>query len=994
MAVVHACLKRVEKLELRDWCKSRLGCGDGLYLACLLLRNGILKEDAFGAMYDDENLRKAIHDALETGFTMVHDGVLEVPPACREALKTSHSSLDLPVWKLLQTPSAGIEKKLVLLALLPEIARIVTPDNFGQVFTPYVGNVARTVCYFRGYGGVRLRMDRVTQSSKKAATKILDSLGAEIWQQFAKVTREVKEADELCARLLLFCVRYGILQKLFPKLEVLSRLEKGTVDRLFEKTVREFASGTEAGYRGSLTRFLFAFAGRCGLVDDALKVAMLYSAFRDGSEGKFSCGRGLGTAKDTYAGCLPVPDSSLSDADAGLVYRRLVEFCAEHGVASKCMDILKKGLKDGMTLRSKARIDADPDLKRAVFDVVDSMSFTVKPKDQPLLDSLRSIAVFVAIQYLAPCEDHEAAKRSVPQFRSLVNAIQACVEAVCNTDGSVADGEPTAVEKIAHLLTELCAHESASFGHIAVKAVEALGHRLDDAVTAVLFDAVEAYVSGSGVAETENAEEEEEEDDDDDDDEGEDEEDEETEDAERESAIVKDKLGEEQENSSSDGEEGDDEDDSDVQMERKVDECKHGTDDDASGDDTDPEMNVTNNEKDDGEGDRKDEDSADDADGMPDVDMDPDDEDPEVLAQFDRRLAMHIKLLNKEKKKTKQRKLRAQFRFTQASRVLSLIESVAKILRIRIETDSKVDQRTLVVFLDLHSRLFEFALSDEAENGRFLSQICTIARKQMMISPSFFTGRVSDSETVSEIAKRFLQSLRDCSIERKPSQEETKTISKSAGYVIGAAAALRADGYAQFLPLYKDLVRLALLPQHPVNAGMLISFFRRAPAEVAILFKIVKDTLEEEGTQKNVRTLGSEVILELAEAAREASESGDKRIGKFWDTLESFLLSSVTSSSVKAWRPLAITNLVHTASHGIRGRRFRDSEVLSTSMSEAVNNPSVKRAERLRLLKLLRVPDEVKSAKRKQSTENQAENDTNNEENTTARKRKRSKRAK
>ena len=196
----------------------------------------------------------------------------------------------------------------------------------------------------------------------------------------------------------------------------------------------------------------------------------------------------------------------------------------------------------------------------------------------------------------------------------------------------------------------------------------------------------------------------------------------------------------------------------------------------------------------------------------------------------------------------------------------------------------------------------------------------------MMISPAFFSGRVPDSKKVLEIAKRFLQSLRYCSIERKPSQVETRTISKSADQNQRAAAALRAGGYAQVLPLYKDLVWLALLPQHPIKAGMLIFIFCRASAEVATLLKMVKGTLEEEGTQNNVRTLGSEVILELAKAAREASESGDKRIGNFWDILQSFMLSSVISSSVKAWQPLAITNLVQAESHGIHSLGFRDSD--------------------------------------------------------------------
>ena len=121
------------------------------------------------------------------------------------------------------------------------------------------------------------------------------------------------------------------------------------------------------------------------------------------------------------------------------------------------------------------------------------------------------------------------------------------------------------MEKIAHLLTELCAHESACFGHIVIKAVEALGNRLDDANTAVLFDAVNAYVSESGVDETENAEEEE-----DGGHEGEDEKGEEMEHAKRVSGIVKDKAGEEQEHSSSDGGARDDDVDRDVQMEVKL----------------------------------------------------------------------------------------------------------------------------------------------------------------------------------------------------------------------------------------------------------------------------------------------------------------------------------------------------------------------------------------------------------------------------------------
>ena len=139
---------------------------------------------------------------------------------------------------------------------------------------------------------------------------------------------------------------------------------------------------------------------------------------------------------------------------------------------------------------------------------------------------------------------------------------------------------------------------------------------------------------------------------------------------------MKDKPGEEQEDGLSDGEE-DDDDNNAVQMEGKVDEGKHGTEDDVSGDDTDPEMNVMNNEKHDEEGGGEGDDSADDANGVPDIELDTNDEDTEVLAQFDRRLAMHIEFLNKEKKKTRQRKLRAQFRFMRPSRVLSLIEPVA-----------------------------------------------------------------------------------------------------------------------------------------------------------------------------------------------------------------------------------------------------------------------------------------------------------------------------
>jgi len=285
------------------------------------------------------------------------------------------------------------------------------------------------------------------------------------------------------------------------------------------------------------------------------------------------------------------------------------------------------------------------------------------------------------------------------------------------------DDAPNALEQTIHLLCLMCG-EDGTFASVAKTAAELVGEYADDSVTAVLFDMLDA------AAKREEAEEM-----DDDDSE---EEDGEEEDSDGEEEDVADKV------TKMDGK-----DPGDVEGEDSDD------DEDGGGSNSDDAMEVDDENDEEKGDDGADGDSSAEDEGdtdILDVDIDPDTEDPKVLAAFDNHLSNHMKLLENEKKEALQGKLRSR---QKVSRMLNLISVVGNALRLRVERKQgeKGDKKTVAVFFDLILRLVEFFGGFDSHKMR----VATICEKLMSRKQCFIQELSGD---LGELRMEFAERLR------------------------------------------------------------------------------------------------------------------------------------------------------------------------------------------------------------------------------------------
>lgn len=1026
LAVVKANERDSAVKPMWTWCENRREKEDGLQMAFMLYDAGLVHQKAFRKLYPTlaDGFETALLDTFESGFSSLGehavvtdqggiDGVTyHVPYGWSMAVRyvltpegadhlgnVSHFWRSVVLEKLVRG-SRSSEKKLLAIELIPLVlAEVNDVKTFETVFERSVASMIAVILGTRRgkNSSVVLRKNRTSDDVMKCMIQSARTLGERMVAQIREKDVNLEGSQPLLRAFLLWAVKGGILNQLLPSphlSEALAAFQPHDVKTLFSGAVKEFAQPHNEEYdarefrdvcnsstRMNILRFIFAIAEEHDfLAKDAIRVVTMYCIFK--REGAVSTGKDQHLMKfdalqkcslpATWCGILPDLNPCLSANVAALGFRRLVDFLTRHRrgdhvdvLPTFCMELIssivsskKTCLKPRKCLSVKAHAEGDQNflvLQKTATDTVAKLSrASGNDKTDSLARSLRIIAIFLYLFTHNPraeevSENMEADEESdevLTLFRKVGKYADYIFDGVpkkartvglANPQDQAAEEDetpPEPVEYIAQLITDLCGRDAASFRQIATMAIEALGSALDDRVLAVLFDAMDSYLSGES---------------------------------------IKVPMGAPNDDTSEDDDDHRDgnEDDGDARNMKHVSDEESEVADDVKVTklvETEKEATISAIPKRKEKGDSNDsyDSMNDDSEEEIDVDMDVDKEDPKVLAEFDNRLSAHLRLLKQEKKTAIRRKLRADFRYVQVSRILDVVEAIARVLRMRLERSQIQDSRLPVVFLDLHVRLYEFVLGEGAKNFRFLKQVCDIVSKQVLVHSSVFTGKVWDSVTVSEITGRFLEVLRCCRTDRKVSDAEARVISKSAGCLTGVAVSLSNGDYLTYLPTYQEILVNMLKPgSHFWTPLMFNSFLQKAPIRsLIVLSSIILEALVSSEMTKNIRQTASEMFLALSLVACKVEGEGDGDVVKFWDNASICLLKHCAGSSARKWNSEGYANMVQIASNGLRRGCFGDADCLISQLETGVEAAALSHRERTRLLKLLKKPEKLANNKR------------------------------
>lgn len=1001
---------------LWQWCEQRCKFDDGLHLSLSLLLNfKLISQSAFERLYPTLTgaFATALLDTFESGFSclaksmltkdtnnssnsIVSEGwVLALQYASSDAGKKHIGGLE-QFWNLivLDRLSKGAkisEKKLLVLELMPLIIKYIpNPVIFNSIFKRSSSSLVGICGAVRhtkksgalGKGGFPAKELLVR------IQKAVYSLGVTVVAKIVHFHRSKTEAAPILRAFLLWCMRGGVLNRVFPSdslANVIDNLEREEISKIFNQTILEFARPANDGYdekefislcnssiRSHSLRFAFYIATRHAFLrHDIVKIVSLYSIFEEGGNEITSYPKSI-VSFNTFVNVLdgepasellPSLKPTLSEDAARISFRRLIHFLADTGyedgerrLSSVCVDLLRnvtcsESLLQPRKYTASKGHDHGNDVEKLMNEII--IPITKKLSEKPgdanniaIFDSLRVISEYLTLILYGPLiESRELESNNYAQvedFSALCHNLSTCVEhVISNQDGeklnvgnniAVVDNglntQPEPIEEVVHLIADLCGREAVSSRKIAMRAIEALEKCLDDKVVAVLFDSMDSYLSGVGVTQAH--------------------------------------LDSEDIDSNADieiGANSGSEEDSISEMEEPESE-KHKADEGGSeiaanqsgSDSNDCEVQHADNSAH-GIAEGNTIGSSDDESSRNSIEMDVDDEDPAVLAEFDKRLASHLKLMSVEKKAAAQRSLKMQFRYVQVSRMLVIIETVARVLRIRLETSDDVDVRTPLVFLDLHVHLYEFALREDADNLRYLGQVASIISKQMIISPSLLVRNISDVQTVLDIVDRFMNALINCQANRKLLPEEIRAISKSAGFLVGIAANLTESGYRRFFPAYEDLLQAMLrpCPSHISCPGIFASILQKAPTVSLKLLPIVENSLSEKNVPMSVKASFSEMVLALAYSMYQLNDTSECD-ASFWASFRE-LIEKYPGKEVKKTRnSYCLGNIVQAVSYGIKRGSILDVESLTVHVSNVIHASKLQHREQLKLLKMIKLP--------------------------------------
>lgn len=900
------------------------------------------------------------------------------------------------VRKLLKGSRSG-EKKLVALKLIPNfVDGIEDVEIFNSIFDSTLASTVIAILSNRRKKsrGIEFNKGRTSEIAMSRLTESAKQLGEVVVASVFPESGANEDRSPLLRAFLLWAMREGILHYVFTSeslVECMQSMSRNCVILLFSEAVEEFARPRNNGQdsaefaricnssqRPNALRFLFILAREHSfLANDVIRIVVLYSFFKEVETTvsekstisvKFDVYENR-TSDTTFGGLLPLPFPALSAGVAATGFRRLFDFLTESrneervgSLSSFSVGLIRSigaSSSTGLISRNFASAARKPmtedgqTMLAVVSHAVDRLANVVVTSDiAPLVHALKIIVAFTYLSLFEPAQDHEKsvdAEKKAAFYISFLEKVVLCsdalsgeknaseskitVELAVDEDGGVVI-EP--IEQTAHLIAELCGMDSAIFRRVALLSTDALGPLLDDKVVAVLFDSIDSYLQGGD--ETDSS----------DDEEGHDDFDEIREVGDDGSEVENDSDDEE-------GSERNGEGSNISKEERNSNDNSRGTaginDDPRASTEENKDVKTTAKNEDDMDvSDPKD-------DSESDAGIDIDKEDPAVLAQFDKMLCAHMALLKEEKKEANRRKLKVEFRSIKVSRLLTVIEAVARVLRISIEKRRKEDPKLPLVFMDLHARLYEFALGNEGKNIRFLKQVANIVSKQMLLPYSVLEGKIADAETALEICDRFFQLVKTCNAERRGFPEEMQALSRSAGIFLSIAESLSKEGHARYFSVYKETLEKMLQSGSQFWTPIFFNSFVHIAAEKALDFlSILHSALQSEKMTKSRRDIVSDLILNLAFASR-SIETPSNAVDRFWKNLGKLVGNEcVEENLARKWHGHGLVNMIQVLVDGIQGEFIVYDEQLISAMTTEVKVFPMNKRERTRAYRLLTSP--------------------------------------
>lgn len=878
-----ACVKTIAKLVslcnesvresvaklLWGWCEERKLTEDGLLLTLTLrLDFGIVSQAAFEKLYPDiEAFREPVMEMFSSGFSYIATGVDGmgdvVPEVWKRVVKFAASKHGAylngltRVWERLVVGGVlkggkSTEKKLLAMELMLECAKYIhdVPTLEAVFCAPAAENVNALFKSRKISDGKETGPGRMSSEVHTCVKRGLESFSTRFLSLVSQPGRDSGKGDALIATFLLWCVKGGIQRWMMPTEKLRATVQDMRVEdvtALFRAVLGDYACPSNANShvpskwkknansnrRPDVMQFALTLATiEKTLLKDAVRVFAMYTVFERHCNTRVRV-EGVGLDADLfdgelrYGGVLPLPQPELSRECAYASFKRLLDVLVEHescggeDLTDVYMQVIRKVVaSEGCGLRLRSRLGNVKNAKNGAVQMIENTVLPLmkrlekEPEDaerKAVWKAIRKIGDFLVLYMCAPSATKEDAGGEDMDLIGLCDMVGDCVDAVYDEGGDGSEEEVECIERVSHLIAEMCGRESSDFRKAAGKCIGILGEFLDDRVVAVLFDAMEGYLAGDGLVQSE------------------DEEDGDGEDIEMGEAEEGDKEEEEQEEE----EEGDDEEEKNGKKEMNEKVEGESRNDDAKGNDAKAEQS--------------------DEDEVDAVNMDADDEDPAVLAAFDARLTAHLRLIERQKRSSSRRRHRSQFRFIQCTRILTLLEQAARLLRMRLARSDASDKRTGLVLLDLHTRLYEFGLGDAAGDGSVCSAVAGIVKGQLGKSGAL-KKRVGDKETCVEIARRFLKCIGECSVSKRMDASFESCVTKSGSIIVGTAASMCEERWAVFGD------ELEVVAECIGNGGFasarMLAFVARA--DVAVKIRFVRAL--ERGLKKASRHARSEAV--------------------------------------------------------------------------------------------------------------------------------------
>lgn len=1004
------------------WCEAHLKKEDGLQLALLLQEKGLISNDAFVRLYPslEGDVIAALMDTFEGGFTSVAEDMFQSEGSEKEAWKyvvplgwrmsveyaltekgTRHWGGIAKFWRkavfesLLES-SKSAEKKLLALELINIVLdHIHNEECFQSIFDKSLSSTIRLFLSNHAHqrrrnGSAQIRAKQTNEYVMRQLSQSARRLGESILTRLCKESKKKKERSRLMCEALLWALRGGILFKLFSSdlpARSLKLLSREDVSHLLSGIISRFAKPLKGArslkiekkrniyQRHDAVRLLFAVAREHPyLLKDIITVVVLYSLFQQvdsdsGTEEKIPVAfeyldvKRFGVEDSLYLGLLPKAEPDLNPEILSEGFRQLVQVLTEQrngelfqDTLTFCVSIIRKvsdvdrsfclPRASTPTIAVSTGAKESRDLQSVAWDVIDQLSGAQSSGDgSPMFGALRTLTKFFYIYMFEPrgirAESGEGRQELTSNYISFMKIVASTSQLLCQAgEHQEAEEEPKNGEKIqepiepaehiAHLITELCGRDAPGFRQVALIAVQELGRSIDDKVIAVFFDSMDSYLQeGESIEEEDDSEDE---------------------------METGEAIGDKGDNFSADNV-SDPEQDVIKDDEEEGSEEEDGNDGGESSKRGPSGQDLNNLAKLGGNGEGK----GSDSDSDDDVGMDIDDEDPSVLEKFDKVIGAHLGLLREEKKITKARKKRAAFRFVKVSRVLSIIEVVSRMLRLALEKWHEDDPKLPLVFMDLHVRLYEFALGEESKSSRFLKEVGNIVSKQLLLPHSAFDGKISDSQTALEISDRFFALLRTPKADRKGEVEVMRTVSRSAQIFLSIAEKVSKNAHSRYLPIYNELLDSMLRKDfHFWTPDVFRSFVQTAP-EISLKFlQPIDNALKSEELTRTKRSYASNLILMISTEVSNSSNICTEDAKTFWELVTTLVQRECTGNALrKKWSGPAFGEMVRVVANGLAGGHMSGGHDVASTLASELDKFSFGKQERSRLFRMLKSPKQV-----------------------------------